>query len=507
MAAWRPEPTLTDKQVNRAMRLVIGDGLASEAMTTLTSGTFLVAMLVLLNANNFQIGLLAGLPTFTNVFQLLSVWLVRRFNNRRAIVVISSFLARTPLIIIGLLILIFKSIPVESIVFILFFHYFFGSVAGPCWNAWMKDLIPEKALGTYFSKRTSYTTLLNILLGLAAAFLVDYVKNNRITAEINVYACLFIAGGIGGIISALCLSNTAEPLGKVTTGNILTVLQRPLRDRNFRKLLVFNSAWVFALNIATPFFVVFMMKKMGLSISWIIALTITSQICSILTVRMWGRFADRYSNKTIIGICAPLYILVLIGWCYVGIYTREYLNVILLFVIHAGTGIANAGINLSLTNISLKLSPAEESVVYLSTKNIITALFSFVAPLMGGYMADYFSSRTLSIDAQWVGPHWQKVIHLLDLHEFKFLFLIAAGLAFIAAELLLGVKETGEVAKNVVRRMMRTSLRNNLKEYFLIGQLIDLHDAFRNLFRKRKMQEQENISSSSPGGIHARNQV
>lgn len=505
--AWRPEPELTDKQVNRAMRLVIGDGLASEAMTTLTSGTFLVAMLVLLNANNFQIGLLAGLPTFTNVFQLLSVWLVRRFNNRRAIVVICSFLARTPLIIIGLLILIFKSIPVESIVFILFFHYFFGSVAGPCWNAWMKDLIPEKALGTYFSKRTSYTTLLNILLGLGAAFLVDYVKHNRITTEINVYACLFIAGGIGGIISALCLSNTAEPLGKVTTGNILTVLQRPLRDRNFRKLLVFNSAWVFALNIATPFFVVFMMKKMGLSISWIIALTITSQICSILTVRMWGRFADRYSNKTIIGICAPLYILVLIGWCYVGIYTREYLNIILLFIIHAGTGIANAGINLSLTNISLKLSPAEESVVYLSTKNIITALFSFVAPLMGGYMADYFSSRTLSIDAQWVGPHWQKVIHLLDLHEFKFLFLIAAGLAFIAAELLLAVKETGEVAKNVVRRMMRTSIRNNLKDYFLIGQLIDLHDAFRNLFRRRERQVQEGINSPPTGGIHTQNQV
>jgi MFS family permease len=499
--SWRPEPILTEKQVNRAMRLVIADGLASEAMTTLTSGTFLVAMLVLLNANNFQIGLLAGLPTFTNIFQLLSVWLVRRFNNRRAIVVICSFLARTPLVIIGLLILFFKSIPVETIVFILFFHYFFGSVAGPCWNAWMKDLIPEKALGTYFSKRTSYTQLFNIVLGLLAAFVVDYTKNHRITAELNVYAGLFIGGGIAGIMSALFLSNTAEPQGMVTTGNILTVLQRPLRDRNFRKLLVFNSAWVFALNIATPFFVVFMMKKMGLSISWIIALTITSQICSILTVRMWGRFADNYSNKTVIGICAPLYILCLLGWCYVGIYTRDYLNIFLLFVIHAGMGVTNAGINLSLTNISLKLSPAEESVVYLSTKNIITALFSFIAPLIGGYLADYFSSRSLSIDAQWKSPGWQKVIHLLDLHEFNFLFLIAAGLAFIAVEFLLAVKETGEVAKNVVKRMMRTSIRSNLKEYFLIGQLIDLHDAFRNLLRRRtdkvsKIENDQPVNSS-----------
>jgi MFS family permease len=136
----------------------------------------------------------------------------------------------------------------------------------------------------------------------------------------------------------------------------------------------------------------------------------------------------------------------------------------------------------------LKLSPAEESVVYLSTKNIITALFSFIAPLIGGYLADYFSTRSLSRDAQWKGPHLQKVVHLLDLHEFNFLFLIAAGVAFIAVELLIQVKETGEVAKNVVTRMMRTTLKSNLKEYFVIGQLIDLHDTFRNLLRRRKMQ-------------------
>lgn len=483
--SWRPEPILTDKQVERGMKLVIGDGLASEAMITFTSGTFLIAMVLLLNANNFQIGLLSGLPTITNVFQLLSIWLVRRYNNRRAIMVICSLLARTPLLIIGLLILFVKNVPVETIIFILFFHYFFGSVAGPCWNAWMKDLVPENQLGTYFSRRTSYTQLLNIVLGLATAFIVDYTKNHRITPELNVYAGLFIAGGIAGISSALFLSATPEPLGRVTTGNIISILQRPLRDQNFRRLLLFNSAWVFAINIATPFFVVFMMKKMGLSISYIIGFTIVSQLCSILTVRMWGRFADRFSNKTIIAICAPLYILVLLGWCYVGIYTREYLNLLLLLVIHAGTGISNAGINLSLTNISLKLSPAEESVVYLSTKNIITAIFSFLAPLFGGYLADYFSTRTLSVDAQWKGPHWQKVIHLLSLHEFTFLFLIAAALAFIAVELLVNVKETGEVAKNVVRRMIRSNIKSNLREYFLIGQIIDLHDAFRQLILRR----------------------
>jgi MFS family permease len=189
-----------------------------------------------------------------------------------------------------------------------------------------------------------------------------------------------------------------------------------------------------------------------------------------------------------------LYILCLLGWCYVGIYTREYLNLILLLLIHAGMGISNAGINLSLTNISLKLSPAEESVVYLSTKNIITAFFSFIAPLIGGFLADYFKTRSVKVDAQWKGPHWQKIIHLLDLHEWNFLFLIAAGLAFIAVELLLTVKETGEVEKDVVVRMIRTNIKSNLREYFIIGQMIDLHDSFRDLIRKRLPGRKQKLS-------------
>ena len=70
-------------------------------MTTLTGGAFLVSMAVLIGATNFQIGLLASLPMFTNIFQLLSIWLVRRYNNRRAVSVICSVLARIPLLIIG----------------------------------------------------------------------------------------------------------------------------------------------------------------------------------------------------------------------------------------------------------------------------------------------------------------------------------------------------------------------------------------------------------------------
>lgn len=82
---------------------------------------------------------------------------------------------------------------------------------------------------------------------------------------------------------------------------------------------------------------------------------------------------------------------------------------------------------------------------------------------------------------------------MLDLHEWNFLYLIAAALAFIAVELLLTVKETGEVEKDVVVRMIRSNIKSNLREYFVIGQLIDLHDSFRNYLRKRVPGRKEKI--------------
>ncbi|WP_343307179.1 MFS transporter [Chitinophaga niabensis] len=482
----KPSQSLTETDVSRGLKLVIGDGLASEAMTTLTGGAFIVAMAILLGANNLQLGLIAALPTLVNLFQLISIWLVRRFNNRRAVTVTCAFLARFPLIIIGIFPLLWPEwTTIELIIPILFFYYFSGAIAGASWNSWMKDLVPGNQLGAYFAKRSSYMQTLNAVLSLLLALGVDYIRDHQPLMELNVYGWMFIAAGIIGLSGTIFLSKTPEPQVYMTKENIFRLLRGPLKDSNFRRLLIFNSAWVFAVNIAAPFFTVFMMKSMGLGLSYIIGLTILSQVSSILTIRLWGMFADRYSNKTIIAIGAPLYILCLVGWCFVGIYSQLWPNLVLLTGIHIVMGFANAGINLSLTNIGLKLAPQSDAIYYLATKNIITAVFSSLAPLAGGYLADYFTGRHLKIDAEWGSPNWTKAFHLVELHEWNFLFAFGALLALIAVNRLARVKETGEVEKDMVVRIMRSTIRHNLKQSFLIGNLMTGYSTIKNVFRRK----------------------
>jgi len=350
----------------------------------------------------------------------------------------------------------------------------------------MKDLIPEKMLGDYFSRRSRYTQILNIVLSISLALILDFIKNFYQEFELNAYAIFFIIAGIIGIMGGFLLSKAPEPQSYLSNANIVALFKQPLKNDNFRRLLIFNSMWVLALNIATPFFIVFMMKSMGLPISYIIILGTISQLFSVLTLRMWGTLSDRYSNKSIISLSAPIYILCIIAWCFVGIYSHYFLNIALLALIHIFSGIATAGINLSTANIGIKLAPKEDAIVYLSVKNIVTAVFASIGPLIGGILADFFSDRKLTIFAQWESPLFPKTIRLVSLHEWTFLFLIGAIIAFFSLNLLNRVKEVGEVHKGVVKRVMRTRIRSNLKEYFIIGDIINLHQQLRAIVKRTR---------------------
>jgi MFS family permease len=472
-----PRDSLSEEEVDKGLKLVIAEGLTTEVMTSFTGGAFLVAMALLLGASNVEIGLLAAMPSFTNLFQLISIFLVRKFNNRRAIVVICSLFARIPLLIIGSIAFFSGSnASVRFLIFFLFFYYLFGSIAGPTWNAWMKDLVPEKSLGSYFARRSSYTQMTNVVISLLLAFVVDFIKKHYVGLELETYALMFIAGGIFGITGSFLLANVPEPRSEMKEENILSLFKRPLKDQNFRRLLQFNSAWVFALNMATPFFTVFMLQSLRLPLSYIIGLSIVTQVFSILTIRSWGAFADRYSNKTIIAIAAPLYIMCLIAWCFVGMYKSQFTNLGLLLMIHMVSGVATAGINLSVTNIGLKLSPAKHAIVYLSTKNIITSFFASMAPLLGGRLADYFMDRSLEINATWTSQGAERILHIVSLHEWNFLFLFGAALGLIALELLVHVTETGEVHKEHVMRVMRATIRIHARDFFVIESLIGIHN-------------------------------
>ncbi len=88
------------------------------------------------------------------------------------------------------------------------------------------------------------------------------------------------------MLGVYLLSRAPEPVTTMGDEKVLTLLSKPLRDKNFRNLLAFNSAYAFAVNMALPFFVVYMMKAIGLPLLYIIVLGLLAKSGSILSIRL-----------------------------------------------------------------------------------------------------------------------------------------------------------------------------------------------------------------------------
>ncbi len=445
--------SLSEKQVREGLEYVVRDGIASQAMGILTGGAFLVAFAVKLGASNFVIGVLAAIGPLSQLLQLPSIFLIEKLRNRRAITVVAAGLGRMCWLSVALIPFLFgpkAGLPI--LLTAILAASALGAVSGCSWNSWMRDLIPETILGSFFSRRMRIAAGAGIALSLAAAFYLDLWKRQLPKYELQGYSVLFLLGFAAGILGVYFLAKTPEP--KMTPPEakpgILNLLAQPFKDENFRKLIAFLCSWNFAVNLAGPFFMVYMLKRLGLSMSLVIALSIVSQVMNFAFLKIWGKFIDRFSNKSVLGISGPLFIISILAWTFTTMPEKYLLTIPLLIVIHIVMGLSSAGVALASGNISLKLAPKGQATAYLATNTIVNSVAAGIAPILGGTFADFFAGRQLAWTLTYTSPTGQFSLPTLNLQQWDFFFFLAFLIGLYSLRRLAKIKEIGEVEEKIV---------------------------------------------------------
>jgi hypothetical protein len=146
--------------LDRTFRLVLYDALASEAMSSLTTGVFLAGFMVQLGASNLAIGVLAAVPFAVQFLQLPAVILVERIRARRAICAWAAGIGRSFLLVAAAAPLLGTHVAIAVLVGAVALYQALAAVAGCAWNSWMRDLVPESDFGRFFGRRSTATTAL-----------------------------------------------------------------------------------------------------------------------------------------------------------------------------------------------------------------------------------------------------------------------------------------------------------------------------------------------------------
>ncbi len=463
---FKTEETLTDEQVQSGLSYVIKDGITSQSMGILTGGAFLVAFAIKLGASNFVIGLLAAIGPLSQLLQLPSIFLVEKIRNRRAIVVITAGLSRLCWLVIALSPFLFGAkIGLAVLLVSMIAASALGAISGCGWNSWMRDLIPQNILGAFFSKRMRIATGVGIALSVPAAIYLDLWKKLFAEYEVHAYSILFLAGFAAGALGLYYLYKTPEKRmpAVVEKSSILKLLSKPFRDENFRKLIVFMCSWNFAVNLAAPFFMVYMLKRLGLSMSFIIGLSILSQVLNFTFLRIWGKFTDSFSNKSVLAICGPLFILSILAWTFTTMPEKYFLTIPLLIIVHIVIGLSSAGVSLASGNISMKLAPEGQATSYLAANTIVNSIAAGIAPILGGKFADFFANRQLDWVLNYKGPTEEFSLPTLNLQQWDFFFAIAFIIGLYSIHRLSMIKEVGEVEGKVVFNELITEVRSQVR--------------------------------------------
>jgi len=290
----------------------------------------------------------------------------------------------------------FSDLKVYVLIMIIAISSLFASIGGVSWLAWMSDLIPENIRGSYFGKRNMFSlTCGTISVILGGYFLSFWAKRFGETDPYG-YIILFSLGITAGIISMVILMQIPEV---VTTENSekkalnFQLFLSPLKDTNFRKLILLVSIWIFGIQLAGPFYAVFMLNNLKMKFSTITIFGAFAMLSTIFMMKIWGSISDKMGNKPVITVSSLILILVPLLW----IFATKTNYYVLVLLAHILTGAFMAGISLSQFNIVLKLSPQNGRSVYLALYAAITGLTGGIAPIAGGAIMQMFNKLHFSI--------------------------------------------------------------------------------------------------------------
>lgn len=383
------EPLPADRLRN--LRFFWLDGLFAAISENFYLG-FIALLALAYGANNSQIGLLAA---GANLFGMLALFpgarLVELVNQRKGVVIWSagvfSRLALLGLAFIPLLIAQ-PAVAIAAIIILDGFRSFTANLANPGWTAMVADLVPESMRSRFFASRNTAMGLAAILIAPLAGRIIS-TTNIRLDSLFAGYQAIFLFAFIFGLVSTITFNHIQEPKSSETARqpHQRGDLRRALRHSpGFIGLVVGALVWNMALQVAAPFFNVYLKSEFQASTLTIGILAGIASLSALVGQRVFSNLLDRkgaFWVQTITGLLIPLMPL---AWAFI---TAPWQ----VGIINTFSGFLWAGYNLSNFNLLLELTPDEQRPRAVALFQ--TAVFgsAVVGPLLGGYLADAIGFR------------------------------------------------------------------------------------------------------------------
>ncbi|KJJ84082.1 major facilitator superfamily protein [Candidatus Omnitrophus magneticus] len=371
------------EKIRKSLRFSLFDGMAASIMAGLTQDYF-VPFLLLLGGTAKHVGIINALPNlFASLFQFKTAELEEFLKSRRKTIVL--FVLLQVLTIIPILFIVFKGAghPVLFITFVICFTVF-GALSTASWGSLMADIVPKNKRGEYFGWRNRILGFITVGSSLSAGIILNYMKKINI---FHGFFIIFLTAFLARIISAYFLSRMYEPSVEYKKEHFFSFSQFLSRTHksNFAKFVIFVALLNFTVNIASPFFAVFMLRDLHFNYLIFTIVTISAPITAHLSITRWGKHADHAGNLKIIRLTAPIVGIVPLWWL-------VSQNWVFLIFAQIFSGYVWAGFNLSTSNFIYDAVTPEKRTRCIAYFNVLNGIALSFGAILGGISAEHVKS-------------------------------------------------------------------------------------------------------------------
>lgn len=366
-----------DEQSNASRRALLTHNVTANLIANLIGGNFLTGLMILMQADDAFIGLIPMLTFAGNLLQLLSPYILERFNRRKLILIAVRsvmhtinilFIALIPILPAGLhtrLILLAASVLTVNIL---------NAFLNPGMSVWHMAHIPPRVRVQYFSTVHMLNGVFIALFNLGGSYVVDRFKTGGqelLGLEILRAAALVIAAF--DIINLLRIRELpyAQAAKRVSLRELFI---KPFRNKVYLRSVLIIFIWSLLANMPGSFYTVYLLKEQHVSYSYINTVALFNVVVLLLMTPLWRRIYLKHSWLK------PLsYAMMFFSSHY---FLLSFASGKLLFLYPIGM-ILNylfvSGINLAFSSVGYLNIPDDNQTMYISfyaTANNLAALFA-----------------------------------------------------------------------------------------------------------------------------------
>jgi MFS family permease len=389
------------RDYEKGRKLFLYEGCFAVGVFSLTSGAFLAGLANYMGATDEFNGIIGAIPVFAGVVQLFSGIVFEKLEKRKFLISISCLFFRLLLGLMFFIPFIFKGTNIRLTLLASTYGlaYLFASFISPPASNWIVSLTPEHMRGSYLAKKDAYSLAFLTIITLIVGKVLDMFRQ----ANKEHFGFIFL----GIIVMSMAISNfyflssIKEPKAEImsNTFRLKDIFLKPIQNKKFRVIIILFVLWNIGLQIAGPFFAVYMVTGLKLSYSYIMFMGVLSSIARIFMVPYWGKLADNKSWVTCTKYSIGLLSIIHTTWFFVN-HTTAWIMVPLLHIL---SGIAWGGINMALFNIQFIFSPKEGRTIYLGVNAAYGGVLGFLSTIVGSSILGVLQGNSFAVSSFRIG--------------------------------------------------------------------------------------------------------